>query len=344
MSGGRRLELDGVRGIAILLVVSYHGGFTSGGWLGVSLFFVLSGYLITGLLLDQQETTGRVDLPAFYRRRAVRLLPAVALALAALVAGLYLLAPDDVATGAAGAGWAIAYLANVAPLWTSTPLTGWMWSLSLEEQFYAIWPLALLLLLRRRTRSQAAMVVLGAAAAIAATRGIAVATGVTDAAYNTVRGDELLLGAALALAPVRLRWAGLPACLALAFFVTHGTLGGPMLALGLTAIGLSCAGLLSAATTGFARPVLSSAPLRFFGRISYALYLWNCLLGVLVLRGHDAPGYVAVWLIASVVAAYLSTRFVEEPLRRRVRVTAQAGPRVSVPAQSGAPTASPARA
>src|SRR4051812_42278396 len=146
--------LDGLRGIAIAIVVGYHAfGFPLGGWLGVDLFFVLSGFLITTLLLEEHDRTGRVSLRAFYVRRARRLLPALGavLALIAVVGPLYYspgLLASIVASGL--------YAANIvrgfgqSDFLNATPAAH-LWSLAQEEQFYVLWPIALIWFRRRLT-------------------------------------------------------------------------------------------------------------------------------------------------------------------------------------------------
>jgi peptidoglycan/LPS O-acetylase OafA/YrhL len=160
--------LDGLRGIAILLVLGYHVGWIPGGFLGVDVFFVLSGFLITTLLLEEWGQSGAIDLRAFYVRRVRRLLPA----LLVLLATLGMLAAFEAADGRVGEGEAIASsitvcLLYVANIWRASghfltgPLTQ-MWTLAQEEQFYLLWPPLLLLGLRFRVRLGALAVVLAA--------------------------------------------------------------------------------------------------------------------------------------------------------------------------------------
>src|SRR5271157_2250169 len=152
-----RPELDGLRGIAILAVLGAHTGVPGfadgGGGAGVTLFFVLSGYLITSLLLAERGRTGRVDLRAFYVRRALRLFPALA-AVLLVVAGLLAIGAMP-ATATANTDYRIvfagvvAYVANwVAVAGQSIGMLGHCWSLAVEEQFYILWPTLLLAGLR----------------------------------------------------------------------------------------------------------------------------------------------------------------------------------------------------
>ena len=141
--------LDGLRGIAILLVIGVHVNFAiPGGWLGVELFFVLSGFLITSLLIGEWSTTDAVSVRAFYRRRVYRLVPALVFLLAAytaVIGGRQALGfGGDLGHSLSGVGYALIYLSNVVdPM--SIPLElHHTWSLAQEEQFYLVWPLALL--------------------------------------------------------------------------------------------------------------------------------------------------------------------------------------------------------
>ena len=150
---GYRPELDGLRGVAVLAVMAYHCGlcrFVPGGFLGVDLFFVLSGFLITALLLREHQQTGRIHLPRFYLRRALRLLPAlfVMLAVCCLWAALRT-KPDRAVVIYRAAALTACHAANAAPCWSMPmDLLGHAWSLSLEEQFYFVWPILLVVLLR----------------------------------------------------------------------------------------------------------------------------------------------------------------------------------------------------
>ena len=158
--------LDGFRGIAVLVVILFHTplllyprgiGVASldralaGGFLGVDLFFVLSGFLITALLLSEENQHGSIGLGSFYVRRALRLLPALYLVLAAFF--VYAHVVDHPPVGASSTiGYALVYLSNWQQIWH--PLTGegltHLWSLAVEEQFYLLWPLVLIVLLRLR--------------------------------------------------------------------------------------------------------------------------------------------------------------------------------------------------
>src|SRR5262249_46687596 len=154
---GFRPDIEGLRAIAILLVVLYHAGLTglTGGYVGVDVFFVISGFLITSQLYDELAGTGRISIPRFYARRAIRLLPAATLVIAATVLASWLWLPPtrfrEVAyDGLAATGYAINYRLALqgtdylAAARAPSPLQHF-WSLAVEEQFYLVWPLLLIL-------------------------------------------------------------------------------------------------------------------------------------------------------------------------------------------------------
>jgi len=297
--------LDGLRGVAIAVVVARHFDLLPGGWIGVSLFFALSGFLITSLLLDELQSTGGIVLRAFYRRRVARLAPALLLALTAMwflwqAQGLGALA-------AANALIALVYLANVVRAFAVTQMTpaSWAWSLSLEEQFYALWPLALRGALRRTSPQRLARLLVLASMVFIVGR--VLAHDAPSVGYTLVRGDELLLGAALALAPRALpRWVTVVAALG---FVT--LLAAPLDRVWISVTAASLCSVALVASVDRLRPFLTLAPLRYLGRISYALYLWNGVMAAL-------PGMTYAWLLLSFPLAIASTHWVEEPLRRRL--------------------------
>lgn len=307
--------LDGLRGIAILGVVGYHAGWLPGGWAGVNLFFALSGYLITSLLLGEWARTRELDLRRFWTHRLARLLPSSVMALVGLLGITWMLHPHDVGEVAFGALVVLGYAANVAVVWHPFPQTRWAWSLSLEEQFYVLWPVVLVASLRRGA-SRAAISVGAVALACALGVGRALVSGAhPDWAYALVRGDELLLGCVLALLGVRLAggWGVLATALLAGMWLFADPRAGAV-----TLSGLDSVVLVGAVAGGFARPVLAWAPLRLLGRISYALYLWSCGLGAALLQ-YPGNRVLAVWLTSSVVLAWVSTRYVEEPVRAWAR-------------------------
>ena len=315
--------LDGLRGVAILAVVGFHYfKEPSGGFYGVDLFFVLSGYLITTLLLEERDRTDRIALAAFWRRRAYRLLPGLFTVLTAYAIAT---AASPLALKRIAAGGL--YVANI--VWASgshllynTPLAPF-WSLAQEEQFYLLWPFVLVLLLKRGVReSRLAAVLIGLVIVLATYRAALTLSGASLVRIYggpDTHADGLLLGCALALlrrrglrVPQAAGWVGLAALLA-AFAVLSGTMG--PIAYGLAPMSIACTLLVGAALEpGVLSRCLSWRPLAWIGLISYSLYLWHDF--VLWLIGGQAP-LIAVPLTLGV--ATLSYYKVEKPLRDGIR-------------------------
>lgn len=311
-----RPDLDGLRGIAVVLVVWCHFWPTSHvpGALGVDIFFVLSGYLITTLLLAELEQRGRVRLWRFYARRVARLYPALLLMLA-VAAPLALASPVTRAVGLHvwhNAALAASYTGNYAAAGVGNlePFRH-TWSLAVEEQFYVVWPLVLALLLRFGRRA-AGLTALGLC--LISWEWLAVGFNLSTFdtwGYRTeVRGGGLLLGCALALLAPRLnRWAGHLGLVALVATLTAGTLGLGPLWLPYLLVPLSTAAMI-------ATPLqcLTARPLVAVGRVSYSLYLWHYPF-VSLTRGWTLPARVAVLCFAC-AAAVASYHLVERPVRR----------------------------
>ncbi len=347
--------LDGLRALAVTAVLLYHGqvAWVPGGFLGVDLFFVLSGYLITTLLLAEWEAGGGIDLKGFWARRARRLLPALFLMLAAVAAYGALLAPpagrarlrwDGLATLGYLANWrfATSHLSYFAQFGDPSPLTH-MWSLGIEEQYYLLWPLLLLGLLGlagRRARKGLRTPLLGLVLLGALGSALLMAalyqpgSDPSRVYYGTdTRAQALLLGGALAIALARfgrplprqladsLGVAGLAGLCALLLRVpdTAGWLyrGGFALA------AVAAAGAIVAAVQpegdGRVRELLSLAPLPAVGRISYGLYLWHWPVDVAVSadRTHlDGFALLAVRLLLTFALAVGSYHLLEQPIRQ----------------------------
>jgi peptidoglycan/LPS O-acetylase OafA/YrhL len=341
--------LDGARGIAILLVVLVHAyARPGGGFLGVEVFFVLSGFLITTLLLREHERTRRISLSRFFQRRALRLLPAFA----AFLIGYAVV--TAVAMSAAGGPWnaraqigvpvleSIFYVSNLAQAFHGVlpPGIRQLWSLAAEEQFYLLWPLALVVLLRRRTPPAAlARMLIAGIAAVAVLRFSLDVAGVDRIRLYfapTTSCDALLAGCLFAVwfvhgtgarilrspdfrrVAVPLVLAGAAAQVALMDSWTNPLLYRWVM----LPFALECGFLLFAVATD-ATSLLSRAlacrPLCYLGRISYGLYLWHPLVlwarfsGLLPRVSLTATEAVALAL----VIAILSYNLVEQPFLRR---------------------------
>jgi peptidoglycan/LPS O-acetylase OafA/YrhL/lysophospholipase L1-like esterase len=346
--------LDGLRGVAVLGVLAFHLGvsWAPGGFLGVDAFFVLSGYLITALLVDERERTRTLRLIAFWGRRARRLLPAMLLLLAGIVVYARHFTPGDDLDRLRGDALAtLGYFANwhfivgnrgYFDAFSSTSPLHHMWSLAVEEQFYLAWPL-LVLAVPRRLRVRRALLVLAVAGTVAsAALGAALYSSTADPSrvyFGTdTKAHVILAGAALALlrpgawARTRRRrrallfsgGAGVAFC-AWAWSHVHGDAGfyyqgGSLLAaLAVAAVIASAVGVPHAGVG----TLLGVRPLRAIGRISYGLYLWHWPVLLVVSRGNT--GLTGSALLAARVAttfaiAIVSYRLVEQPVRRgRVR-------------------------
>ena len=350
---GRLAGLDGLRAVAITAVLLFHldPSWLPGGFLGVDVFFVVSGFLITTLLVRERTATGRIDLPGFWARRARRLLPALVVCVPASVL-LARLSEGDLLVGiqrqVLGAftfttNWLEIGAGSDYFTATSPQLLMNLWSLAVEEQFYLLWPLVVLGLLavtrRPETRAAAALAIAALSAALMALR--LDPDSPTRVYYGTdthVMG--LMLGAALAFAyaaPHRAwttsRWWGLHrrevAATALATLLGLMLLAGEGSALTfrggilLASVASTALVLVVVERPGPLRAVLELPPARWVGARSYGIYLWHW--PVFLVIGQDlpvAPGggpylLTRAWcVVVTLVIADLSYRFLEMPVRR----------------------------
>jgi peptidoglycan/LPS O-acetylase OafA/YrhL len=360
-SGERNRALDGLRAVAVTLVLLRHLApyRAPGGFCGVDVFFVLSGYLITSTLVGEFDVTGRIGFGAFYLRRCARLTPALGLLLAAAVV-LHLVFPRG------PFGWpAVAYAATYmmdwagALRWTDSPILDHTWSLGVEEQFYLLWPPVLLVLLRWRRAAvpwaAAAIALLSAALALALHRAGADWRR-TYYAFDT-RAVALLVGCAAAFLPPDSPLArGLARVwplpfLALAAVLVSVAIPDAILPLGgYAGLALVGAWIIVAVQAGAPPAVLLRAPaMVFVGRISYGVYLWQSLLiGVCGYLGLGRLAQAAVVIPATLALASASFFGLESPIleaaRRRLASrsagTRAAAPAVAQPAYPAAPTLS----
>ncbi|GAB3445014.1 SGNH hydrolase domain-containing protein [Phycicoccus ginsengisoli] len=358
---GFRPDIEGLRAVAVLLVLAYHAGLpVPHGFLGVDVFFVISGFLITGILLRELASTGTISWARFVGRRIRRLLPAAVLVLVVTALVAYVVVPGlrrrEVGSDVAGAAlyvvnWVLAHRAVDYLAADSTPSpVQHFWSLAVEEQFYVVWPLALIALawrlrrLRRSPRGPSPAAVGGLLAAIAVPSFACAAwLGSVDPArayfVTTTRAWELGVGAALAvwlhakgergaaaasgaLTPTGRRtaavagWVGLAAVLGSASWLpAHAVTPGPWTL-------VPTLGTAAVLYAGWAGPdagpvrVLGLAPLVWVGGLSYSLYLWHWPAVVLA---DWAAGGLDPWLrvlvvAASVLPAWASHRFLEAPV------------------------------
>ena len=342
--------LDGLRGIAVVLVVLFHlrvTGFAAG-YLGVDVFFVLSGFLITGLLLAELERTGGVSLAAFWARRVRRLLPALVVLLVVVAIVTHFTATDSERTSIRGDLLATAgYVANWRLIATTSYFvnTGVVsplqhaWSLAIEEQFYLVWPLLLVstapLVRGRHGTVIAALAVVGIGASVAIMWSL-YASGAADRAYmgTDSRIFEPLVGAAgaVVVAGDRRRRRIAAGIRPLAVIGVGGVVAGLVLLgpdsstyyrTGALMFSLACLALVLAArvdSDGVLVRVLRWPPLVGLGLISYGVYLWHwpviVWLGLEEARGMAAVVRGAAAVALTLLAALVSYVVVERPVRR----------------------------
>ncbi|WP_132998842.1 acyltransferase family protein [Luteimonas arsenica] len=336
-----RPDIDGLRALAVLSVVLFHYqlGPVPGGFVGVDVFFVISGYLITAIIAGEIGR-GSFSFTGFYDRRVRRILPAaLVVVLASLVAGYFILLPTAYTTLGASAGYSAAGLANFYFLWNTgyfdasaemQPMLH-MWSLAVEEQFYLVWPVILLVVARLSSNSP--RIIAGALAAIIlasfATSVAILEVGDPKIGFYMLhsRAWELALGALLVFLPripgrvfaEVLSLLGLGLVVA-AFFLLDAESKFPGANAAYPVVGAALLVWPREQGTWIAR-LLALPPLVFIGRISFSLYLyhWPVLVFYRLYGTGEQPGTrEALWLaLASLVLAVLSWRFIEQPFRRR---------------------------
>ncbi len=339
-------EIDGLRAIAVLPVVLYHAGLSfEGGYVGVDIFFVISGFLITRILNDEMEA-GRFSILAFYERRARRILPALfaMLGICGLL-GAYALMPLEFAMLGKAAFATLLFGSNFyfwdrgsdyfGPHLERDPLLH-TWSLGVEEQFYILFPLLLFGLHRwyrgRMVHAVAGLVGLSFLVSVVAVQILPV----TTFYLLPTRAWELGVGALLALATLPKASRAVREALC---YLAVGALGASILLYdrstpfpGLAAAPpvLAAVAILFVSQSGGSSVtrLLSARPLVWIGLISYSLYLWHwpVLVFLKIVRGTDmvGSGFQLAAVLVSIALAWLSWRFIEQPFRSRERIPGRA--------------------
>ena len=347
---GYHPALDGMRTFAVVVVCAFHAHLLPGGYLGVDVFFVLSGFLITTLLLDEWQATHSLNIPYFYLRRAARLIPALSVLLLVYVMLLPLIRlrfPDAGPVASREMLYAFSYVMNwglafeqlVAPFLSHT------WTLAIEEQFYLIWPIVLITLLRVVPRRFLGMSMLIGAAAVWCYRALLISDGVWLARVylgSDAHADMLLIGAAAAAFrwngyQLRLVAPGTPwlllgsiAAIIAGTYIAYDALVllviFPTLAAGTTCLILH----LVAPTPSPVRTLFARRPLVWIGQRSYGIYLWHHPLMVAMhMFAVPKPLIFLLGGALSIAIAAYSFTYIEQPLvrlaRRRFAVRAAHG-------------------
>lgn len=351
MSVRHRTDIQGLRAVSVILVAMVHGAvpWFGGGFVGVDAFLVLSGFLITSMLINERESTGSISLSNFYSRRIRRILPAAGfVALVTLAASWWLLNPyrarlvatDAIATATFATNLTIPGRGDdfVHPGFFITPLSHF-WSLAVEEQFYLVWPLLVLLACRRAAAGESVKVRVGAIAALVSIASFSACVAAMDPVRNVAyfwghtRAFELSLGALAATLPMprsaRDRfvsscgaWAGLAVLIGSATVLRIGpSFPAPLALVPVTATVLMLRG--GEARRWAPTSILSAPPLQWLGARSYSFYLWHwpfMLLGPLAVGRDNSMWNRLVWLIAVAIASDLTYRLVENPIRHRTSI------------------------
>ncbi len=341
--------LDGLRALAVASVVAYHLGYgwARGGYLGVDTFFVLSGFLITSLLLAEFTRAGRIDLLAFWARRARRLLPALFVVLAAIAAYAAWWAPAEERRQLRGDGLAaLLYSANwrfilghhsYFDLFAAPSLVEHTWSLAIEEQFYLVWPLvvvACLALGRGRRAPLVAFATFGVVTSAVLMAWLADSDPTRAYFGSDSRVHSLLVGTLLAMLLERRRLgvagaearviSGIGAVALLAMAAAYTTIGDNELGMYrggflLFAVGVAIVIAAAVQPRGPVRSLLSLAPLVWVGTISYGLYLWHWPVLLVLTPGRTHLSGIeldATRIAVTVACATASYYAVELPIRR----------------------------
>lgn len=330
-----RPDIEGLRAVSVLAVVLFHSQVLHvvGGYVGVDVFFVISGFVITGVLLRNHTATGRPKMLAFYGRRVLRIVPMATVVIAAsMIAERVMFGKVVAETFATDARWATLFLANVHPSLLLAPY----WSLGVEEQFYLVYPVVVLLVASvGRHWSLRAKLGVALSAIIVGSFSWAALHPVAASASTFARSWELAVGALLAVATgyfkklaapsaVVMTWAGLAGLTVIAFFLPYrGSYAGTTAVLPVAAAALIIAGGTAAPRAG-AEALLKLGPFKWVGRWSYSLYLWHWPVIYVSQQywgwGHvNQVGRTALAFFALVLSAV--TYFcIENPIRHSARL------------------------
>lgn len=332
---GYQPALDGLRTIAVILVMLLHAHFQLGkyGFIGVDLFFTLSGFLITTLLLEEHSVSGRISIPRFLLRRLFRLFPALLLVL--FFVFIYALLTNDITkkTALYYEVWSsFFYINNISWLWgwgTESILLGHTWSLAVEEQFYFVWPLILFLFLRFLMVRQLIVIL-----SLFIVASYVFRYNYNSAAYSSLIREPVFIGCLLAL----LRWrygypvkiSGVLLSFTLVLFVCFGLFSFSVIDdwfasyTGRNSIGFISALLILGILTNplnHGTKLLGSSFFAGLGKISYSLYLWHLPVFRLFYWHSELAESLSFFLkfIITFVLAYLSWYFIETPVIQRGR-------------------------
>lgn len=336
--------LDGLRTIAVVSVFIHHTGLVPlhGGFIGVDIFFVLSGFLITSILVDERNSSGSIALGRFYIRRSARLFPALLFFL--FIVSIYILVFEPNMPLSFEILLSLVYLMNWVRAFDTydASLTGHTWTLAVEEQFYLIWPLVILFIWRVKTLKPL-FVILSLAIAAVLWRTYMVGTAALPARIYTgldTHADGLVLGAAMAVLPRNIlfligKWLWIPATVYI-FYVLTSTSAAAFASynMGYTATCLAAGAVIAKIVSNQSSVLTKSLhfrPIRSLGRISYGFYLWHYpVIKILLYSRHDALGmffgtsaYPKITMFAACFGASLSLtviswHFIEVPAQKKV--------------------------
>ena len=344
-----RPDVEGLRAIAVLVVVGVHYGVPGfgGGFVGVDVFFVISGFVITGLLLRENRSTGTTSLLSFYARRFRRILPAATVVILVTVLATYVLVGPRFGTRTAEDGiWAAAFAFNFQhfyPGWNSIPSLGNFWSLAVEEQFYFVFPAFFLAVSSFRGGAGFRVrLAVGLSAVTVASYALSITQTRTDqvGAFLSpfTRAWELAVGALVAVATPHLLRIHSRVAAALTW-IGLATIGYSVVAIGAftddypgwrAVVPVTGAALIIIGGTPVPRfgaeRLIGTTPFRWLGKRSYSLYLWHWPVLIVASEWAYSPD---VWrlrvpaFVVSVLLTMLTYKFIENPIRHRVLPAAQ---------------------